>query len=131
MLQLVADRFLRVSDHDAVDLATGQTVLLRVTPAETRREQLAWTANRASALDQHASPQLVDFGLVARNSRFEAFAVGGAMRASRRAEPAALRAMVNQTMDWLEQDTASASRILTIATCVHGWIGAVAREARL
>src|SRR6188474_3144168 len=47
---LFADRFLWRSGTRAIDLATGECVILRVSAAGTRQEQIAWTERCARAL---------------------------------------------------------------------------------
>jgi len=78
----IADRFLAVG-AEWIDLATGASVRLRVTPAGTSREQLAWSA-RCETLANLRHPlinPLVDYGLADREHVFEAYLVRGPVQA--------------------------------------------------
>ena len=83
MPRIVADRFLGAGS-DWIDLATGESVKLRVTPAGPSRLQMEWSA-RCEALANLRHPvinPLLDFGVADREHVFEAFAAHGPVHAS-------------------------------------------------
>jgi DNA-binding NtrC family response regulator len=82
-MRLVADRFVIRADGDAVDLATGLRVWLRVTSADATTD-VRWsaTADRFARLQQAAIAPLVDYGAVGRGERFEAWQCGSVWEGS-------------------------------------------------
>jgi DNA-binding NtrC family response regulator/tetratricopeptide (TPR) repeat protein len=78
-MRLVADRFAVEDDGRAFDLSTGARVTLIVGSAGGVSEQLRWTArcDALYALRHHAMAPLLDYGLVADCSRFEAWGCDG------------------------------------------------------
>ena len=76
-MSLIADRFLLDEHGHAVDLATGEPVLLRHATAAGASEQVRW-AERCAWLASVAHPSLavlVDYGVVGEATRFEAWRV--------------------------------------------------------
>jgi DNA-binding NtrC family response regulator/tetratricopeptide (TPR) repeat protein len=76
-MQLVADRFVIRADGDAVDLATGLRVWLRVTCSDAATD-VRWsaTADTFARLQHQAIAPLVDYGAIGRAERFEAWQCG-------------------------------------------------------
>ncbi len=75
MATLLADRFLRSIHGVTVDLASGGEVTIRVARTGSPSEQERWAA-RCAALYGCRHPhlvELVDFGLIERHDRFEAY----------------------------------------------------------
>jgi len=73
---LVADRFIIVPPNEAIDLATGAAVWLRMVTPAGRIQQDAWLT-RCAALSGFWHPHivpLVDYGAVGRDGFFEAWA---------------------------------------------------------
>jgi len=83
-MQLVADRFAVTENGDAMDLATGARVELRIEPAGDAPQQVLWNERCAAlhAIRHPAIAPLVDFGLTARTARFEAWGCGPRFRES-------------------------------------------------
>ncbi len=82
MPRIVGDRFLAVG-RDWIDLATGESVRLHVTPAGTSRSQFAWSA-RCGVLANLRHPvinPLIDYGVADREHVFEAYAAPGPLQA--------------------------------------------------
>jgi DNA-binding NtrC family response regulator len=77
-MRLVADRFVTHDDGEAIDLATGLRVQLLVSPAVSVEAQLAWSAacDWFQRLHHPAVAPLVDYGLLGRDRRFEAWQCG-------------------------------------------------------
>ena len=90
-MQLVADRFAMHDDERVVDLATGMRVVLKMTRVVAGAAQLQWTArcDLFQRLHHRAIAPLLDYGLVGRFVRFEAWQCGpawsGAVEAAARA----------------------------------------------
>ncbi len=83
MLDIVADRFVRVRDT-WIDLGTGRLTTLRIVAAGTPNDQLLWNSFCA-ALANLRHPlinPLIDYGLIGRDRRFEAYALCPALRVS-------------------------------------------------
>jgi len=74
-MQLAADRFAVHDDGRAVDLATGTRVVLIVGEIQTAAEQLAWSVrcDLFQRLRHQAIAPLIDYGLLGRTERFEAW----------------------------------------------------------
>ncbi|MDE3157044.1 MAG: hypothetical protein KGN76_18245, partial [Acidobacteriota bacterium] len=82
-MELFADRFLRGSSSQALDLASGRRVVLREFRAAEAFRLAQWAA-RCAARGQtrrEARPALVDFGTCAGERCFEAYAVCGDVEA--------------------------------------------------
>jgi DNA-binding NtrC family response regulator/tetratricopeptide (TPR) repeat protein len=77
-MKLVADRFALHDDGRAFDLATGARVTLTIGNTGNVAEQVRWAEHCAAlcGVRHHASAPLVDFGLCAESSRFEAWGRG-------------------------------------------------------
>jgi len=77
-MQLVADRFAMHDDGRAVDLATGMRVELKMTRVAAGAAQLHWTTrcDLFQRLHHRAIAPLLDYGLVGRFVRFEAWQCG-------------------------------------------------------
>ncbi|HZR26348.1 MAG TPA: sigma 54-interacting transcriptional regulator [Vicinamibacterales bacterium] len=101
-MQLVADRFV-VQDEGGVvvDLASGLRVQLRIAPAGTPEEQLIWSAacDLFHRLHHRAIAPLLDYGLIGRDERFEAWQCGPSWAG---AESAALQAR-REVAEFLQQ----------------------------
>jgi DNA-binding NtrC family response regulator/predicted negative regulator of RcsB-dependent stress response len=83
MPQIVADRFVR-STCAWIDIGTGCAVRLRIRPAGSAAEQLAWNtwcATLANLRHPLINP-LIDYGSIDRNQLFEAYASSPALRVS-------------------------------------------------
>src|SRR6185503_5494330 len=74
-LQLIADRFVVTDASSALDLATGERVVLSVTSAGGVTDQRRWLleCERLQKLHQAGSARLVDYGAVGESQRFEAW----------------------------------------------------------
>jgi tetratricopeptide (TPR) repeat protein len=85
-MQLFADRFVIDDDGAAIDLATGRGVALRRDSTEglDRTGQLRWSlrCDRWLGIHHRAVARLIDFGLVGRQTRFEAWLCGPAWSGS-------------------------------------------------
>ena len=82
MPQIVADRFVP-SGSAWIDLATGDAVRMRIAPAGSAGEQMAWNA-RCAQLANLRHPlinPLVDYGMADAGLIFEAYAAHGSVRA--------------------------------------------------
>ena len=79
-MQLIADRFVVKGSGNAVDLATGKPVVLRLTSGGDSGEQARWAVrcDALARLHHRAVAQLVDHGAVGRLERFEAWRCGSA-----------------------------------------------------
>jgi two-component system response regulator HydG len=108
MAALIADRFLRrtAAGLDAIDLATGARVRVRVDAAGTRVEQQAWTE---TCTREHAEGLLLDFGFIGSAQRFEARA-----HTCPRRQPVCPQAPAS-VIEWLDHARPSSSRILYLA----------------
>src|SRR5688572_24624240 len=79
---MVADRFV-ASGTSWIDLATGGAVRIRLAPAGSPGEQMAWNA-RCAQLANLRHPlinPLIDYGLAGPDRVFEAYAAQGPVRA--------------------------------------------------
>jgi len=96
-MQLVADRFVAIDEGAAIDLASGEHVQLVIDDAGDAREQARWLV-RCDALHRLTHPaiaQLVDYGVLGIDRRFEAWRCGGTWRgAPEEARRAADRAVL-------------------------------------
>src|SRR2546428_9055348 len=74
-MQLIADRFVALDESSALDLATGERVVLIVTSADGVSEQRRWALDceRWQKLHHPAIARLVDYGAVGASQRFEAW----------------------------------------------------------
>jgi two-component system response regulator HydG len=108
MATLIADRFLiRTSASlDALDLATGARVRLRVDAAGTRVEQQAWTE---ACTREHAEGALLDFGFIGSLQRFEARSSG-----CEPLHPGCVQTSAS-VIEWLDHVRPSSSRVLYLA----------------
>jgi hypothetical protein len=89
--QLVASRFVVLSGG-AVDLATGDRVLLKIGSAGGPSDQMEW-ALRCDALhklQRRSKSRLIDFGATGEHQRFEAWSTGPVRDGGARSEYAAL-----------------------------------------
>jgi DNA-binding NtrC family response regulator len=85
-VQLVADRFMMMTSEMAVDLATGDRVILRASVGGGAAEQARW-ANRCQTFHTRYHPALaalVDYGSLGETQRFEAWACGAVWSGGRR-----------------------------------------------
>ncbi len=91
-MKLVADRFVVVHDERAVDLSTGEEIVLLVSTAGGPREQTRWAlrCDRWSRLYHPAIARLVDYGIVGEMRRFEAWRAGPPWQGSRTAREQAI-----------------------------------------
>src|SRR5262245_42476295 len=74
-MPLLADRFVMGDDRYAVDLATGSRVFVALSSAGSEREQERW-ALRCDTLQKLHHPsvaRLIDYGVVGKSQRFEAW----------------------------------------------------------
>lgn len=78
-MSLVADRFLVRERKATIDLATGESVVLKISIAGGPSEQARWAARcaRFAALRHQALAPLVDYGLIGEVRRFEAWSADG------------------------------------------------------
>ena len=79
-MQLIADRFAMDDEGRVVDLATGMRVILKTTRVAAPPEQLQWAArcDLFQRLRHRAIAPLVDYGVIGRFVRFEAWQCGPA-----------------------------------------------------
>jgi DNA-binding NtrC family response regulator/tetratricopeptide (TPR) repeat protein len=136
MATIFADRFLRfdrLARSRTVDLATGRCVTLRLSHIGTVADQQAWAGRSAQALGVSSARTLVDFGLVARDRRFEAFrAWQPRARGDAKAPSTSGQVLCAQVVEWLEEAGASSSGILYLGDAApREWVERVAREVRL
>ncbi|MEO8257343.1 MAG: sigma-54 dependent transcriptional regulator [Acidobacteriota bacterium] len=92
-MQLLADRFVVDEEQTAIDLATGERVLLIVTSAGGDSDQRRW-ALRCDVLQRLHHPsmaRLIDYGALGESRRFEAWRCGGDWRGSAARSEAVLR----------------------------------------
>ena len=85
MPQVVADRFVR-ANNAWIDLGTGQIATLRIVPAGSRHEQFVWSMH-CGVLANLRHPllnPLIDYGIIERQRRFEAYATRSPIRISAR-----------------------------------------------
>ena len=77
-MKLVADRFVVMDDERAVDLSSGEEIVLLASRAGGLAEQTRWTlrCDRWSRLYHPAIARLVDYGVVGEMRRFEAWRCG-------------------------------------------------------
>jgi DNA-binding NtrC family response regulator/tetratricopeptide (TPR) repeat protein len=77
-MQLVADRFVVHDDERVVDLATATRVVLATAGSGNPSDQVRWTlrCDMWQRLHQRAIAPLLDYGLVGRSQRFEAWQCG-------------------------------------------------------
>jgi len=96
-MQLVADRFVAIEEGAAIDLASDEHVQLVIDAAGDSREQARWLV-RCDALHRLTHPaiaQLVDYGVLGIDRRFEAWRCDGPWRgAPEEARRAADRAVL-------------------------------------
>jgi DNA-binding NtrC family response regulator/tetratricopeptide (TPR) repeat protein len=81
-MQLLADRFVVDEEQPAIDLATGDRVLLTITSAGGPSDQRRW-ALRCDVLQKLHHPsiaRLIDYGPIGESRRFEAWRCGGEWR---------------------------------------------------
>jgi two-component system, NtrC family, response regulator HydG len=81
-LEIVADRFVRGPDRTTIDLATGAASLVKMLAPAAKPEELVWS-ERSAVLMSLCHPsliELIDFGFVGPNGRFEAFRLQGPLR---------------------------------------------------
>ena len=81
MPEIVADRFVHAG-NTWIDLATGWTAKLRVSPAGCKSDQLVWNTDCA-ALANLRHPllnPLIDYGVIGSGYRFEAYALQSPLR---------------------------------------------------
>ena len=81
-MQLLADRFVVDEEQPAIDLATGDHVLLTITAAGGHSDQRRW-AVRCDVLQKLHHPsiaRLIDCGTIGESRRFEAWRCGGDWR---------------------------------------------------
>jgi DNA-binding NtrC family response regulator/tetratricopeptide (TPR) repeat protein len=85
MPQVVADRFVRANDV-WIDLGTGQVTTLRILPAGSQHEQFAWNTHCAvlANLRHPLINPLIDYGIIDRHRRFEAYAARSPIQVSTR-----------------------------------------------
>src|ERR1700730_14071475 len=138
MATLIADRFLRIAERRTIDLATGEIVAVRISPAAGRIEQQAWAEACAASLGVTQARTLIDFGLIGTQERFEAFrpARPGARPTNIAhiaipGQAATQTQAVTQTVEWLDEASGCSSRILYVRGGRHGWVERLAREIRL
>jgi DNA-binding NtrC family response regulator/tetratricopeptide (TPR) repeat protein len=144
MATLIADRFLRLAERRTIDLATGEIVAVRISPAAHRIEQQAWTEACAVSLGVPQARTLIDFGLIGSRERFEAFRIArpGARpsdianiaiprHAISQTQAAGHAQAVSQTVEWLDEASGCSARILYVRGGRHGWVEQLAREIRL
>jgi len=83
-MQLIADRFAVGDNGDAIDLATGERVLIVMGTAGGVTDERRWSerCERLQAIVHRSVAPLVDFGLVGESSRFEAWGCGAVWRGS-------------------------------------------------
>jgi hypothetical protein len=90
-LELLVDRFVALDATRAVDLATGDSIVLTVTSAGGASDQKRWAlrCDTFLALRHFSIASLVDYGLFGPTQRFEAWRCGpewcGAQSAAQRA----------------------------------------------
>lgn len=98
-MRVVADRFLCGTAGSAVDLASGERVLLRSCARREPRLQAEWSVRCASLFDLwHPNlATLVDFGLIGDTGVFEAWGLPESSRSGRPSDPAAIQALLAVT----------------------------------
>jgi DNA-binding NtrC family response regulator len=131
--RLFADRFMRFGRRRATDLATGQTVFLRMGDAGVRREQEVWTDRCARSMGSGRSRVLIDFGFVGRDSRFEVYRPGARTQSHCQADASTITPPIGHVVEWIE-GAASASRFLNLPVArlnMREWVETLAREVRL
>src|SRR5262245_43721472 len=71
----IGDRFVMIDHERAIDLATGETVAMRMSVAGTRAEQLRWASECGTWYEQWSADgnRLVDYGRCGEALRFEAW----------------------------------------------------------
>jgi DNA-binding NtrC family response regulator/tetratricopeptide (TPR) repeat protein len=138
MATLIADRFLRLAGRRTIDLATGEMVAVRISPAANRIEQQAWTEACAASLGVSQVRTLIDFGLIGCQERFEAFRPArpgarptGIANIAIPQQAIAQTQSVTQTVEWLDEARGYSSRILYVRGGSPGWVERLAREIRL
>ena len=91
-MELVADRFVVMPDERAVDLSSGEEIVLLASTAGGPREQTRWAlrCDRWSRLYHHAIARLVDYGIVGEMRRFEAWRCGPPWQGRRTAREQAI-----------------------------------------
>jgi DNA-binding NtrC family response regulator/tetratricopeptide (TPR) repeat protein len=94
-LKLVADRFVVMDDERAVDLSSGEEIMLLASTAGDPYEQTRWTlrCDRWARLYHPAIARLVDYGIVGETRRFEAWRCGPSWRGGRAAAAQAVGRM--------------------------------------
>src|SRR6185436_2500370 len=87
IVELVADRFVVMRDERAVDLSTGEEIVLLASTAGGPSEQTRWAlrCDRWSQLYHPAIARLIDYGIVGEMRRFEAWRCGPPWQGSRAA----------------------------------------------
>jgi DNA-binding NtrC family response regulator/tetratricopeptide (TPR) repeat protein len=133
MARLFADRFLRCDKHHTLDLATGELVSLRITGAGTREQQRAWSDRCARLLGASHAEVLIDFGLVGRRLRFEAFRSTVSRRRALDEDSSPPSALVTQVVDWLNHDgsTCNVLRVKSVVDVRLEWLEILARALRI
>jgi DNA-binding NtrC family response regulator len=98
-VELIADRFVALSDEEVIDLASGERVLLSTSAAGGPTEQARWAArcDRFAAWCHPRIARLADFGEAAETRRFEAWRCGQAWRGS----PSAARRAIDLVSQFL------------------------------
>ena len=84
-MQLVADRFVVSAEGRAIDLSSGEEVLLVIGAAGRPSEQARWAGrcDRLSRLRHRGLAPLIDYGPLGEARRFEAWGCGAPWRGSR------------------------------------------------
>jgi len=97
VIEVIGDRFARVDRDRAVDLATGDGVLLRVGLAGGESDERRWMArcDLLHRLQHPALARLVDYGAFGERQRFEAWRCGPAWRGAREEETRVTRAVAS------------------------------------
>jgi DNA-binding NtrC family response regulator/tetratricopeptide (TPR) repeat protein len=92
VVKLVADRFVVRDDERAVDLSSGEEIMLVASAAGGPSEQARWTlrCDRWSRLYHPAIARLVDYGIVGEMRRFEAWRCGPPWQGGRAAAAQAI-----------------------------------------
>ena len=91
-MKLVADRFVVMDDERAVDLSSGEEIVLLASTAGGPCEQTRWTlrCDRWARLYHPAIARLVDYGIVGEMRRFEAWRCGPPWQGGRAAAAQAI-----------------------------------------
>jgi DNA-binding NtrC family response regulator/tetratricopeptide (TPR) repeat protein len=92
VVKLVADRFAVMDDERAIDLSSGEEIMLVSSTAGSLSEQTRWTlrCDRWSRLYHPAIARLVDYGIVGEMRRFEAWSCGPPWQGGRAAAAQAI-----------------------------------------